>query len=98
LKNSTLFTPLRRRLHRPLVLAADRLILAALKRGGAPSLVLPTDAYEAFLTTLDVEGDAEALEDLRCGLDETRQGLPSTWRELHDELDPLKPYVPSTRG
>jgi PHD/YefM family antitoxin component YafN of YafNO toxin-antitoxin module len=76
-------------LHRALEAAADQLVLAALKHGNTRTIVLPEDEYEAFMATLEVEEDAEAVADLRAGKDETRQGLPPTWEELEDELGPV---------
>jgi PHD/YefM family antitoxin component YafN of YafNO toxin-antitoxin module len=76
-------------LHRVFESAADRLVLAALRHGDTKAIVLPEDEYEAFMATLEVDEDKEALDDLRAGLEETRHGLPPTWEDLEGELGPL---------
>jgi PHD/YefM family antitoxin component YafN of YafNO toxin-antitoxin module len=66
---------------------ADRLVLAALRAGSPRVIVLPADEYEAFIETLEVEEDPEALDDLRAGEAETAHGLPPTWDEVREEFD-----------
>jgi PHD/YefM family antitoxin component YafN of YafNO toxin-antitoxin module len=73
-------------LHRFVAATADHLVLATLRQGSAKAIVLPEDEYEAFMATLEVEEDAEALDDLRAGRDETSTGLPPTWDEARDEM------------
>jgi PHD/YefM family antitoxin component YafN of YafNO toxin-antitoxin module len=76
-------------LHRTLESAADRFILVALRVGSPRAVVLPEREYEAFIATIEVDEDPEALDDLQAGLEETHLDLPPTWEELEGELGPL---------
>jgi PHD/YefM family antitoxin component YafN of YafNO toxin-antitoxin module len=73
-------------MHRFIGAAADHLVLAAMRRGNPKAIVLPEDEYEAFVATLEVEEDEEALDDLRAGREETRSELPPAWDEVRDEM------------
>jgi prevent-host-death family protein len=60
----------------------------AITRRGKPVLaILPWDMYETLLETLEVLGDPELMEALRCSLEEIESGQTIAWEEAERLLD-----------
>jgi antitoxin YefM len=60
----------------------------AITRRGKPVLaVLPWEMYEALLETLEVLGDPDLMEALRCSLEEIESGQTIAWEDAKRTLD-----------
>lgn len=60
----------------------------AITRRGRPVLaVLPWEMYETLLETLEVLGDPDLMEALRCSLEEIESGQTIAWEDAKRTLD-----------
>ena len=60
----------------------------AITRRGKPVLaVLPWEMYETLLETLEVLGNPELMEALRCSLEEIKSGQTIAWEDAKRTLD-----------
>ena len=60
----------------------------AVTRRGKPVLAIMTwEDYEVILETLEILSDGEAVEQLRRGIQETKEGRTIPWEEARARLD-----------
>ena len=57
-------------------------------RRGKPVLaILPWEAYEALLETLEILGDEEFMAGLRQGIEDVKAGRVTDWEDVKKEFD-----------
>lgn len=57
-------------------------------RRGKPVLaILPWEAYEALIETLEVLGDVEFMAGLRQGIEDVKAGRVTDWEDVKKEFD-----------
>jgi prevent-host-death family protein len=71
----------------PELLEKDPGAVTITRRGKPVLAVLPWEMYETLLETLEVLGDPELMETLRCSLRELEQGQAISWEEAERLLD-----------
>jgi PHD/YefM family antitoxin component YafN of YafNO toxin-antitoxin module len=66
----------------PMLFAKDSSTVEVTKRGKPVMAVLPWDAYESLVETLEIMGDAELMASIRKGLEQIDKGRTVTFDEV----------------